>query len=55
MTFKGITVQTMNDFLETMEQIEWGREKTDLHGCKIPASYKQRHSINSRVCEMLRI
>lgn len=55
MTFKGITVQTMNDFLETMEQIEGGREKTDLHGCKIPASYKQRHSINSRVCEMLRI
>lgn len=29
MTFKGITVQTMNDFLETMEQIEWrGRKQT---------------------------
>ena len=30
MTFKGITVQTMNDFSETMEQIEWGRELTGM-------------------------
>ena len=48
MTFKGITVQTMNDFSETMEQIEWGREKIDLHGCKMPASYMKWHNINSK-------